>query len=75
MARDRQEITELISLQLGIAEISIEQRFIEDLGAESADLVNLIAAVEDRFDVVIDETELPEIRTVADLHRIVIERS
>ncbi len=38
-----------------------------DLGAESADLVNLIAAVEDKYDIVVGEEELPDLRTVRDL--------
>ena len=42
---------------------------VSDLGAESADLVNLIAAVEDKYGIVVGEEELPELNTVEDLFR------
>ena len=38
-----------------------------DLGAESADLVNLVAAVEDKYGIEIGEDELADLETVRDL--------
>ncbi len=61
------EIQTLVSLQLGIASVGEEDLLVSELGAESADVVNLIAAVEDKYDVVIAEDEIPEIRSVRDL--------
>ena len=65
------EIRTLVRLQLGAREARAEDRIVEDLGAESLDIVGILAAVEDRFGVSLDETAIPEIRTVADLHRTV----
>jgi len=65
------EIRALVRLQLGAREARAEHRIVEDLGAESLDIVNILAAVEDRFGVSLDETALPEISTIADLHRVV----
>ena len=45
-----------------------------DLGAVSADIINIVAALEDLYGVVIGEEELPDLRTVDQLHRLVCER-
>ena len=48
-------------------EISMESSFTDDLGADSVDLVELIMAMEEEFDVgEIDEEELTELKTVGD---------
>jgi len=65
-----EEIKRIVANQLGIAEVLASHRFAEDLGAESADLVNVVAAVEDRFGVLIDEPELAGIATVDDLYHL-----
>lgn len=68
------EICTMARVQLGLPQVPPEARFAEDLGAESADVLNLVAAIEDRFGVIIAEEELPEIRTVEDLFRLVSDR-
>jgi len=60
-------ILSLISIQLGRRRIQETDRFYEDLGAESMDLVNLAVAIEDNFGIFIPEEELASIRTVSDL--------
>lgn len=67
----RSEIHELVSIQLGHHEVRSEDRLIEDLGAESADLVNLVAALEDRFALSIGEEEAAALETVADVEALV----
>lgn len=61
------EIKDLVRVQLGLKQVKSEDRIIEDLGAESADIVNIIAALEDKFQIRIDEEEIGDIRTVEDL--------
>ena len=61
------DIRSLVRLQLGAAEVGADDHLASDLGAESADVVNLIAAVEDRYDLTIDEEEIADIETVRDL--------
>ena len=68
------EIEELVRIQLGIAEVGVTDRLVEDLGAESADVLNLIAALEDRYGITVEEEEIPDLRTVADLADLVRER-
>jgi acyl carrier protein len=65
------EIVEIVSVQLGCDQLNPLDRLVEDLGAESADLVNVAAALEDRYALSIREEDLAELRTVADLHSLV----
>ncbi len=74
MKPTNEEILALVKRQLGLREIRLEDDFAADLGAVSADIINIVAAVEDFFGVVIGEEELPDIRTVEQLHRLVCER-
>jgi len=71
MAVTIEEIGTLVRLQLGRRNVSAGDRFMEDLGAESADLVNIIAAAEDKFQVSFDEADIPGIRTVDDLYEFI----
>ena len=67
----QEEIVQLVRQQLGNPAVRPEHRIVEDLGAESMDIVNIVAAVEERFGLAIDETDLPEVRSVADLAALV----
>ena len=68
---DLKVLIKMVSIQLGRRNVSAGDRLIEDLGAESADLINLAAAIEDRFGIYLEEEELAELRTVADLAQII----
>ena len=53
-------------------EVTMETSFDEDLGADSVDLVELVMAIEEEFDVgEIQEDELPALRTVGDAVRYI----
>lgn len=65
-----EEIQRLVALQLGKRRVAAGDRLVEDLGAESIDLVNLVATVEDRYGIEVAEEELAELRTVADVHEL-----
>lgn len=54
-------------LSLDEDEITIESSFIDDLGADSLDLVELIMALEDEFDIEIPDEEVEKIATVSDV--------
>ena len=69
-----EEILALVRRQLGLREVHLEDDIAADLGAVSADIINIVAALEDHYKVVIGEEELPDIRTVDQLHRMVCER-
>ncbi len=65
------EIARLVSLQLGAKAVSSSDWLVENLGAESADLLNLVATVEERYHVDLDEAALARVHTVADLHALI----
>lgn len=65
-------VRELVALQLGRRSVAAGDRLVEDLGAESMDVLNVVASAEDRYGVAIDEGEVPELRTVADLYERVL---
>lgn len=62
-------IKTIIADELGIEEdiIELESDLTDDLGADSLDAVELIMAIEEEFDVEIDDTAAQEIRTVQDI--------
>jgi acyl carrier protein len=47
--------------------IEAESRLVEDLAIDSLDLVGVLLAVQDHFDVVIDDEVVPSLRRVVDL--------
>jgi acyl carrier protein len=62
------KVKELIVEKLGVEESEVVSgaRFIEDLGADSLDTVELIMKFEDEFNIEIPENEAETIRTVQD---------
>jgi acyl carrier protein len=58
----------IIAEQLGVSEeeIKISSSFIEDLGADSLDIVELVMAMEEEFEVEIPDEEAENIKTVQD---------
>ncbi|AKU91243.1 acyl carrier protein [Vulgatibacter incomptus] len=58
----------IIAEQLGVGEdeIKTESSFVEDLGADSLDIVELVMAMEEEFEVEIPDEEAENIKTVGD---------
>ena len=55
---------------IDVDEISMESSFVDDLGADSVDLVELVMAMEEEFDIgEIGEEELQSLKTVGDCVR------
>ncbi len=69
------EIKKLVGLQLGKRHVSNTDRLVEDLGAESADVANLVAAAESKYGITIKESELARIFTAQDLYELVVKKS
>jgi len=63
------KIKKIVVEQLGVEEDEIqkESSFIDDLGADSLDIVELIMALEEEFDLEIPDTEAEKITTVGDV--------
>ena len=66
-----EDIESLVRLQLGSRKVSAQDRFMEDLGAESADLLNIITAAEDKFNISFDEADISRVRTVQELYDLI----
>ncbi len=58
----------IVAEQLGVGEdeIKLESSFVEDLGADSLDIVELVMAMEEEFEVEIPDEEAENIKTVGD---------
>ncbi|AFZ83765.1 acyl carrier protein [Candidatus Kinetoplastibacterium blastocrithidii TCC012E] len=61
-----QRVRKIVSEQLGVGEsdISINSSFIDDLGADSLDMVELVMALEDEFETEIPDEDAEKITTV-----------
>ncbi len=66
MAVDQNQIIKMIADQLQIDEEQVkpDASFMDDLGADSLDTVELIMALEEEFDIEIPDSEAEKIRTV-----------
>ena len=64
-----EKVKEIIVEQLGVAEASVtlEASFIDDLGADSLDIVELIMALEEEFDIEIPDSDAEIVVTVGDV--------
>ena len=68
-------ISKIIVEQLGVNEDQVkpEAKFIEDLGADSRDTVELVMAFEDEFDVQVPDEEAEKLLAVGDVTRYIEE--
>ena len=64
-----EKVKEVIVEQLGVEDenIKLDISFIDDLGADSLDIVELIMALEEEFDMQIPDSEAEKISTVNDV--------
>ena len=63
-----EKVKSIVTEQLGVdaEEVTPEAAFIEDLGADSLDTVELVMAFEEEFGIVIPDEEADKIRTVGE---------
>ena len=63
------KVKDIIVEQLGVADTSVtmEASFIDDLGADSLDIVELIMALEEEFDMEIPDADAEKIVSVSDV--------
>jgi acyl carrier protein len=62
------EVKEVVVEQLNVNpdEIKIDSKFVEDLGADSLDVVELVMALEEKFDIEIPDSDAEKITTVGE---------
>lgn len=63
-----EKVKQIISEQLGVdeSEVTPSASFVDDLGADSLDQVELVMALEEAFDLEIPDEDAEKIRTVQD---------
>ncbi|MDA0796751.1 MAG: acyl carrier protein [Proteobacteria bacterium] len=77
MSNIEERVIKMVAEQLGVKEedVKVTSSFVEDLGADSLDTVELIMALEEEFDAEIPDEEAEKITTVTDAIRYIIENS
>lgn len=73
-----ERLQKLLSEEFGIEpeEITMETSFVDDLEADSLDLVEMMMALEDEFDVgTISEEEAAQLKTVGDVVELINSKS
>ncbi|MBX7057763.1 MAG: acyl carrier protein [Leptospirales bacterium] len=74
---DFEKVKQIIVEQLGVdeSEVSPEAHFIDDLGADSLDTVELVMALEEEFGIEISDEDAEKIQTVGDVLKYIDEHA
>ncbi len=70
------KVKSIIVEQLGVEEdeVKMEASFVDDLGADSLDIVELVMALEEEFDLEIPDEDAEKIRTVGEAAKYIQDR-
>ena len=73
MASVEEKVKQIIVEQLGVeeSEVTPTASFVDDLGADSLDTVELVMALEEEFDIEVAEEQLKNIRTVGQAFELI----
>lgn len=58
-------------LNISVDKVTAESKVIEDLGADSLDVVEMLMLLEDEFDVTVSDEESVNLKTVADIVKLI----
>lgn len=72
-----EQIRKILAEQFSMNEddITMDTSFTEDIGADSLDLVELVMALEQEFDIEIDDDQVENIKTVGDAVRYIKDKA
>ncbi|MBC7457819.1 MAG: acyl carrier protein [Moraxellaceae bacterium] len=72
----QEKIKDIIVEQLGVTpeKVKLEAKFIEDLGADSLDIVELVMAMEEEFDLEIPDEDAEKLKTVNDVQSYLVSK-
>lgn len=72
-----EKVKNIIVEQLGVSEDQVkpEAKFIEDLGADSLDTVELVMAFEEEFDITVPDEEAEKLTSVGEVNAYIEEQS
>jgi acyl carrier protein len=70
-------LRELVAVQLGIDlhEVVPDARILDDLGADSLDVVELVMALEEAFAIIVPDEAIAAMSTIGDVERYVLSRA
>jgi acyl carrier protein len=76
MSQVEEKVKDIIVQQLGVnaEEVTIEASFINDLSADSLDIVELVMAFEEEFGIEIPDEDAEKIRTVGEATKYIEEK-
>ena len=71
------KVRDIIVQQLGVnpEQVTPAAKFIEDLGADSLDIVELVMALEEEYDIEISDEDAEKIQTVGDAINYIVEHA
>ncbi|PNU19556.1 acyl carrier protein [Geothermobacter hydrogeniphilus] len=77
MATVEERVKQIVAEQLGVdeAQVTLEAAFMDDLGADSLDTVELVMALEEEFDIEISDEDAEKIQKVQDAVTYISENS
>lgn len=72
----QKRVSEIVMEQLGVgeAEVKMDASFVDDLGADSLDTVELVMALEEEFDIEIPDEDAEKITTLQQAVDFVVEK-
>ncbi len=73
----QEKVTSIVAEQLGVKaeEVTLESSFVDDLGADSLDTVELVMALEEEFSIEIPDEDAEKITTVGDAIKFIEEKT
>lgn len=72
-----EKVRKLLCEQLNISEdkVTLESKFIDDLGADSLDVVEMLMTLEDEFNITVTDEESVTLKTVGDIVKLIDAKS
>lgn len=69
-------VRDIVVRQLGVepADVASDASMLDDLGADSLDVVELVMAIEEAFDIEVDDADVEVMRTIGDVETYVARR-
>ena len=72
MTIDLEDVCRTVALVMGRRNTTAADRLMDDLGAESFDVLNIVVTLEQKHGISIDETAMATVSTVRDLYDVVL---